>query len=85
MENLAPTWIRSSDRQARSHSLYRLSYRAHLFGIVAVNLNVDFVCLALRNLCVGKLYSGSTADRVATAVMGEPTLFRFLCTYRAVL
>jgi hypothetical protein len=29
-ENLAPTGIRSPDRPARSHSLYRLSYRAHV-------------------------------------------------------
>jgi hypothetical protein len=28
-ENLAPTGIRSSDRPARSQSLYRLSYLAH--------------------------------------------------------
>jgi len=28
-ENLAPTGIRSPDRPARSHSLYRLSYPAH--------------------------------------------------------
>ena len=28
-ENLAPTGIRSPNRPARSHSLYRLSYRAH--------------------------------------------------------
>jgi hypothetical protein len=28
-KNLAPTGIRSPDRPARSHSLYRLSYRAH--------------------------------------------------------
>jgi hypothetical protein len=28
-ENLAPTMIRSPDRPARSHSLYRLSYPAH--------------------------------------------------------
>ena len=30
-ENLAPTGIRSSDRPARSHSLYRLHYPAHSF------------------------------------------------------
>ena len=29
-ENLVPTGIRSPDRPARSQSLYRLSYRAHL-------------------------------------------------------
>ena len=29
-ENLAPTGIRSPDRPARSQSLYRLSYRAHI-------------------------------------------------------
>jgi len=28
-ENLAPTWIRSPDRPARSQSLYRLRYPAH--------------------------------------------------------
>jgi hypothetical protein len=30
-ENLAPTGIRSPDRPARSHSLYRLSYPAQTF------------------------------------------------------
>jgi hypothetical protein len=32
-ENLAPTWIRSPDRPARSQSLYRLSYPAHCLSI----------------------------------------------------
>ena len=31
-ENLVPTEIRSTDRPARSQSLYRLSYPAHLLG-----------------------------------------------------
>ena len=31
MENLAPTGIRSPDRPARSHSLYRRRYSAHSF------------------------------------------------------
>jgi hypothetical protein len=30
-ENLAPTRIRSPARPARSHLLYRLSYRAHMY------------------------------------------------------
>ena len=30
-ENLAPTGIRSPDRPSRKKSLYRLSYRAHVF------------------------------------------------------
>jgi hypothetical protein len=30
-ENLASTGIRSPDRPARSQSLYRLSYRSHVF------------------------------------------------------
>jgi hypothetical protein len=30
-KNLAPTGIRSPDRPARSHSLYRLSYPAHIY------------------------------------------------------
>jgi hypothetical protein len=30
LENLAPTRIRSPDRPARSQSLYRLSYPAHV-------------------------------------------------------
>ena len=29
MENLAPHWVRSPDRPARSESLYQLSYRSH--------------------------------------------------------
>jgi hypothetical protein len=32
VENLAPTGIRSPDRTARSHSLYRLRYPAHIWG-----------------------------------------------------
>ena len=35
-ENLAHTGIRSSDRPARSQSLYRLSYRAHFIYIVQI-------------------------------------------------
>jgi hypothetical protein len=31
VENLAPTGIRSPDRQARSQSLYRLRYSAHFY------------------------------------------------------
>ena len=37
-ENLAPAGIRSPDRQARSLSLYRLSYRAHSIELVLHNL-----------------------------------------------
>ena len=33
-ENLAPTGIRSPDRPARSQTLYRLSYPAHMFRCV---------------------------------------------------
>jgi hypothetical protein len=33
-ENLAPTWIRSPDRPARSESLYGLSYPGPLFSLV---------------------------------------------------
>jgi hypothetical protein len=38
-ENLAPTGIRSPDRPARSQSLYRLSYPAHLMH--------KFLCISL--------------------------------------
>jgi len=34
-ENLAPTGIRSPDRPARSQSLYRLSYPAHILAFMA--------------------------------------------------
>jgi hypothetical protein len=48
-ENLAPTEIRSPDRPARSQSLYRLSYRAHIFvsgvQLSAVGLAVFLYCL----------------------------------------
>ena len=40
MENLALIWIRSQDRPARSQSLYRLSYTAHIFGVVRVKFMV---------------------------------------------
>jgi hypothetical protein len=46
-ENLAPTGIRSSDRSARSQSLYRLSYPAHkrkLSGLVKSPRSVH-VCI----------------------------------------
>jgi hypothetical protein len=37
-ENVAPTGIRFPDRQARSESLYRLSYRGpHTFLIININ------------------------------------------------
>ena len=48
-ENLAPTWIRSLDRPARSESLYRLSYpvpvcrRIYLFNFHVINLFVFVV------------------------------------------
>jgi len=38
MENLDPTGIWFPDRPARSQSLYRLSYPAHKFQIVVLNL-----------------------------------------------
>jgi len=36
-ENLAPTGVRSPDREARSQSLYRLSYRDHPTKVVTIN------------------------------------------------
>ena len=35
-ENLAPTGIRSPDRPARSQSLYRLGYPAHITGLLCI-------------------------------------------------
>jgi hypothetical protein len=35
--NLAPTGIRSPDRPARSHSLYRLSYPAHSVNVLRLH------------------------------------------------
>ena len=44
-ENLAPTGIRSPDRPARSQSLYRLRYPAHIVQkAVAFKQNCDFWC-----------------------------------------
>jgi hypothetical protein len=44
VENLAPTGIRSPDRQVRSESLYRLSYRGpHVLLKHALNINSDSV------------------------------------------
>ena len=40
-ENLAPTGIRSPDRQARSQSLYRLSYRARF--VKEPNKNMSYL------------------------------------------
>jgi hypothetical protein len=36
-KNLAPTGFRSPDRPARSQSLYRLNYRAHIFIYLIIN------------------------------------------------
>ena len=36
-ENLAPTGILSPDRPARSQSLYRLSYLAHVLELIVIN------------------------------------------------
>jgi hypothetical protein len=43
-ENLAPTGIRSPDRQARSQSLYRLSYPAHQIWhyVVLIKSKTDY-------------------------------------------
>ena len=40
-ENLAPTGIRSSDRPARSHSLYRLSCRTHNHIGILINIHIS--------------------------------------------
>ena len=44
-ENLAPTGIRSPDRPARSQSLYRLRYLAHLHHKLICFYNRDEKCL----------------------------------------
>ena len=42
-ENLAPTWIRSPDLPALSHSLYKLSYPTHIVSCAGhINNNCDF-------------------------------------------
>jgi hypothetical protein len=42
-KNLASTAIRSTDRPARSQSLYRLSYRAHIVYLIFYNLCLHYV------------------------------------------
>jgi hypothetical protein len=51
-EILAPTGIRSPDRPARSQSLYRLNYSAHL---VIINITL----LAQDKSCFATLYDRS--------------------------
>ena len=41
-ENLARTGIRSSDRPARSESLYRLSYPGRQTGLMSVGIGLSF-------------------------------------------
>ena len=47
-ENLTPTGIRSPDRPARSQSLYRLSYPALFFNVLAHNLERKLVFFFYR-------------------------------------
>ena len=57
-ENLAPTGIRFPDRPARSQSLYRLSYRAHIININ--NYNYSFKQYTFRQgLCLAVGGGGS--------------------------
>ena len=59
-EILALTGIRSPDRQARSQSLYRLSYPAHYMPYTAVimwlsHLLVRMCCSSIVTLCGGRV------------------------------
>ena len=55
-ENLAPTGIRSPDRPARSQSLYRLSYPAHLYlmGFCKIIYNKQCIRLVLTAIVVSQ-------------------------------
>jgi hypothetical protein len=52
-ENLTPTGIRSPDRPARSQSLYRLSYPAHIF-IYYCSLNTTAMSHLKKKVATGK-------------------------------
>jgi len=55
-ENLAPTWIRFLDRPARSQSLYRLRYTAHIpYGTCQQILREESVSF-LRACCYIQFY-----------------------------
>ena len=51
-ENLAPTGIRSSDRPAHSHSLYRLRYPDHIIQSTIPRIRVEELSNTTRNVSV---------------------------------
>ena len=59
MENLTPTGIRSPDRPARSQSLYRLSYPAHVVITNSKKLKLQnfggLLCVNIHNKLRGNL------------------------------
>jgi hypothetical protein len=60
-EKLAPTGIRSPDRPARSHSLYRLSYPAHTTNITRVfkSREIMWTDQAVRNINANMILMGN--------------------------
>ena len=71
-ENLAPTGIRSPDRPARGHSLYRLRYPAHLVKVV----NAKFLPLADYRKLAGRPRHWAMSDKLSrySEIQAQPLL-----------
>ena len=85
-ENFAPTGIRSPDRPARSQSLYRLSYPAHMMRVGPVN-NLNLLlyscliyikytprCLVLHPPTNKKPYTGLVSKRAPPEYESENSM-----------
>jgi hypothetical protein len=74
-ENFASTGIRSSDRPARSQSLYRLSYPI-LFQLTGINLSLFWQCVqsCLRILIISDFYRKAESCRciITHLIYGSP-------------
>ena len=80
-ENLAPTGIRSPDRQARNESLYRLSYPAQPTAQSGTTKDAISICITQNaNNCIIVIQSlkYSASHKIRRAFTGIAYLKRFL-------
>ena len=70
-ENLAPTGIRSPDRPARSQSLYRLRYPAHIVNIQYILEDTSSTKENGRNACQEKTVLSHSVIRVDAVDWGD--------------
>jgi len=93
-ENLAPTGIRSPDRPARSQSLYRLSYPAHMYLCIFTKyckLNwIHFIIHARTHththMWIGRLTRSKTQEKEQTKLFvrqQDPCPLRLQTSYMA--